>query len=186
MAHLSHPHVVRLHGICTSAAPRALHIVMELATGGSLDTLVKPGGRLHSSGPLPLTSPSRLAEVARLGSQAALGLLHAHAKGIAHCDVKLAHLCVDLRVSFWLSRPASPLLTPPYPPPPPPLLPQPALRVRAPAAHWLWHSLQGEPEWAGASSASGRAPWAARAAGHLWLPCPRELSGGPSLGAASL
>ncbi len=94
-ADLSHPHIAAVHGVLHSpvGARRALHTVMELGSGGGLDALVKPGGALHSgSATLPLGSPARLARVAHLGAQAALGLLQAHARGYAHCDVKLANL----------------------------------------------------------------------------------------------
>jgi serine/threonine protein kinase len=90
-----HPHVVALHGVCDQAIgeQRALHLVMECGGGGGLDSQIKPGCRLHSSSAVyPLGGKKRTAEVARIGYQAALGLLHSHSRGYSHCDVKLANL----------------------------------------------------------------------------------------------
>ncbi len=93
-----HPHIAALYGVCDQplGAQRALHFLMEYGNGGGLDRQLEPGGRLHSSSAeYPLGGWKRTAEVARIGYQAALGLLHAHARGYAHCDVKLANLVLS-------------------------------------------------------------------------------------------
>ena len=77
-AHLSHPHIVIAHD--AGRAGDVLYFGMEYVAGPDLERLV--GGR----GPLP---PAEACEYIR---QAALGLQHAHERGLVHRDVKPANL----------------------------------------------------------------------------------------------
>ncbi|AKF06360.1 serine/threonine-protein kinase [Sandaracinus amylolyticus] len=81
MAQLNHPNVVIVHDFVGEANRWA--IVMELAVNGeTLGSLIKRAGRLD---------PAR---AARLCTQVAAGLGHAHARGIVHRDVKPANVLV--------------------------------------------------------------------------------------------
>nr|WP_279628625.1 serine/threonine-protein kinase [Streptomyces misionensis] len=75
---LSHPNVVGV--LDFGEYEGRLFLVMELVDGGSLD------GLLAASGPLPVE------RVARIASQAAVGLAVAHRQGIVHRDIKPANL----------------------------------------------------------------------------------------------
>jgi eukaryotic-like serine/threonine-protein kinase len=59
------------------------YFVMEYVESGSLDDFLK------HHGPLP---PSDAVEIFR---EAAIGLLHAHGKGVLHCDIKPANILLD-------------------------------------------------------------------------------------------
>ncbi len=74
-------HVVQLRQVGWEADPP--FIVMEYMPGGSLEA------RLASGGPLPA------GEAVTIGREIAVGLVHAHAKGIFHCDLKPANVLID-------------------------------------------------------------------------------------------
>jgi hypothetical protein len=76
-----HDHVVTIHAVEESGP--LPHIVMQFVAGASLQD------RLDRSGPLPL------AEVLRIGMQAAAGLAAAHAQGLVHRDVKPANILLE-------------------------------------------------------------------------------------------
>jgi serine/threonine-protein kinase len=78
---LDHPNVVRAFD--ADQVGDLLYIVMEYVSGRSLETV------LQERGPLPS------AEVANYMGQAALGLSHAHERGIVHRDVKPANLLLS-------------------------------------------------------------------------------------------
>jgi eukaryotic-like serine/threonine-protein kinase len=78
---LDHPNVVRAFD--ADQAGDVLYIVMEYVAGRSLDCLIE------YRGPLPV------AEVVDYMAQTALGLAHAHERGIVHRDVKPANLLVS-------------------------------------------------------------------------------------------
>ncbi|MFO0848279.1 MAG: serine/threonine-protein kinase [Gemmataceae bacterium] len=80
-AAVTHDHVVTIHVVEESG--RLPHIVMQFVAGQSLQD------RLDRSGPLPL------AEVLRIGMQAAAGLAAAHAQGLVHRDVKPANILLE-------------------------------------------------------------------------------------------
>ncbi len=76
---LSHPNVVGV--LDFGEYEGRLFLVMELVDGGSLD------GLLAASGPLPVE------RVARIASQAAVGLAVAHRQGIVHRDINRPTFC---------------------------------------------------------------------------------------------
>lgn len=80
-AALNHPNIVKVFDLNRDG--RILYLVMEFVEGVSLQALVSKGGPL---------SPGAAAECAR---QAALGLQHAHEKGLVHRDIKPANLLID-------------------------------------------------------------------------------------------
>jgi eukaryotic-like serine/threonine-protein kinase len=59
------------------------YYVMELVENGSLEDL------LQRDGPLPV------GEAAEIFSEMAIGLMHAHGKGVLHCDLKPANILLD-------------------------------------------------------------------------------------------
>jgi serine/threonine protein kinase len=81
---LRHPHIVEAHdagvdgGLC--------YIAMEFVTGGSLRALLR---RRPPGEPLPLPLAVELA------GQAAMGLAHAHARGLIHKDIRPSNLLLD-------------------------------------------------------------------------------------------
>jgi serine/threonine protein kinase len=79
-ATLDHPHVVRAYD--AAAVGDAHFLVMEYAEGSDLHRLVQ------RSGPLPL------AQACTYIRQAALGLQHAHERGLVHRDIKPSNLQV--------------------------------------------------------------------------------------------
>jgi len=95
-ASLSHPNIVTTHD--AEQAGDVHFLVMEHVEGTSLDRLVA------EKGPLPV---SRASEFTR---QAALGLQHAHERGMVHRDIKPQNLMVDSReakveiIDFGLAR----------------------------------------------------------------------------------
>ena len=77
-AGLNHPNIVTIHDIDeVDAQP---FIVMEYVPGRTLQQLLDRRGRL---------SP---AVTAAVGRQVALGLAHAHKRGVIHCDIKPSNL----------------------------------------------------------------------------------------------
>src|SRR5262249_25867364 len=74
---LNHPNVIRAYD--ADQMGKVLYIVMEYVPGMSLAHRLRQG-----------TIPPL--EMADLGAQAALGLAHAHARGIVHRDVKPSNL----------------------------------------------------------------------------------------------
>jgi serine/threonine-protein kinase len=93
-----HPHVVPIHGVDTW---RGLpYLVMSQVAGVSLQD------KIATEGPLPL------AEVLRVGAQAAAGLAAAHERGLVHRDVKPANILLEagtgrvLLTDFGLARAA--------------------------------------------------------------------------------
>jgi tRNA A-37 threonylcarbamoyl transferase component Bud32 len=83
-ARLAHPNVVTVHdcGLVGDAA----FLVLEYVEGTDL-------GKLVRSGPLPV------AQACEYARQAALGLQHAHERGLIHRDVKPSNLLLDARGS---------------------------------------------------------------------------------------
>ncbi|MBA4065561.1 MAG: hypothetical protein C0501_17970 [Isosphaera sp.] len=94
-ARLGHPNIVTAHDADEAGG---LHfLVMEYVDGVSLERLVA------KRGPLPVTAACALAR------QAALGLGHAHARGMVHRDIKPQNLMVTRRghlkvMDFGLAR----------------------------------------------------------------------------------
>jgi eukaryotic-like serine/threonine-protein kinase len=80
-AALDHPNIVRVHD--TNSSGGVHYIVMEYVDGPDLQTM------LNKYGPLPYTRACGYI------AQAALGLQHAHEKGLVHRDIKPANLLVD-------------------------------------------------------------------------------------------
>ncbi|HKB35886.1 MAG TPA: serine/threonine-protein kinase [Gemmataceae bacterium] len=78
VAQLSHPNVI--HAYDADQAGETHFLVMEYAEGTDLATL------LHQRGPLPV------AQACEYVRQAALGLQHAHEKGLVHRDIKPSNL----------------------------------------------------------------------------------------------
>ncbi|HUG67678.1 MAG TPA: serine/threonine protein kinase [Pirellulaceae bacterium] len=74
-------YVVQLLDVGWDAEPP--YYVMEFIENGSLDDL------LRQHGPLPV------GEAAEIFSEVAIGLMHAHGKGVLHCDLKPANILLD-------------------------------------------------------------------------------------------
>ncbi len=94
-ATLSHPNVVHVYNVGQDRG--LLYFAMELVEGDNLDALQREVTQLN------------IAEAVQLIRQAALGLQHAHRRGIVHGDVKPANLVVTfagvLKVTdFGLAR----------------------------------------------------------------------------------
>jgi eukaryotic-like serine/threonine-protein kinase len=84
-ARLSHPNIVTLFDVGRSAV--GPYLVMELLTGATLDRRIAAG-------------PLALREALHVGVEVAKGLAHAHARGVAHRDLKPGNifLCEDGQV----------------------------------------------------------------------------------------
>jgi hypothetical protein len=80
-AAVTHDHIVTIHAV--EEASGLPYIVMQFVDGTSLQD------RIDQTGPL------RLAEVLRIGMQAASGLAAAHAQGLVHRDVKPANILLE-------------------------------------------------------------------------------------------
>jgi len=81
VASLNHPNVLRVFDWGEDAD--GPYLVLEYLGGGSLRDLLDRGVALS------------LAQVARIGSQAAQGLAYAHSRGLVHRDIKPANLLFD-------------------------------------------------------------------------------------------
>jgi serine/threonine protein kinase/WD40 repeat protein len=80
-AAISHDHVVTIHGVGEeNGFP---YIVMEYIVGISLEDRIRRTGTL------------KVAEVLRIGMQAAAGLAAAHAQGLVHRDIKPANILLE-------------------------------------------------------------------------------------------
>lgn len=84
-ARLSHPNIVQVYdaGEDEFEGHEASYIVMEYLPGGDLKDLV------DEHGPMP---PDRLA---KLGTEVAAGLAHAHERGVIHRDIKPHNILLD-------------------------------------------------------------------------------------------
>lgn len=80
-AKLSHPHIVPIHAVETTAD--CVFFVMEYVAGETL------GARLRREGTLP---PN---EVLRIAQEVAWALAHAHARGVVHRDVKPDNIMLE-------------------------------------------------------------------------------------------
>ena len=83
LAHVRHPNVVLLMGVCTKPSPE-LSFVFELATKGSLFDA------LHG-GKLPLSGNVRL----RIARDIACAMAFLHASGIVHRALKSQNVLLD-------------------------------------------------------------------------------------------
>ena len=81
VAQLSHPHIVPLHFI--GQKDDLVYLVMEAIDGGSL------ADRLEREGQLPID------ESARIFSEVASALAHAHKRGVVHRDIKPQNVLLD-------------------------------------------------------------------------------------------
>ena len=89
VAALQHPHIVSVYGVRSRDDAHA--IVMQFVDGTSLDTVVAERGARPP------------AQAARLLSQVAAGLQHAHDRGVVHRDVKPANVLVDDQGNAYVS-----------------------------------------------------------------------------------
>jgi serine/threonine protein kinase len=80
-ATLDHPNIVRVFDL--SQEGQLLYLVMEFIEGVNLQTLVSRAGRLS------------MAAAVSYAHQTALGLQHAHDKGLIHRDIKPGNILVD-------------------------------------------------------------------------------------------
>jgi serine/threonine-protein kinase len=97
LADLRHPHIVQAHDAGPSG--EVWFLAMELLEGVNLDQLVRKGG------PLPV------AQACHYVRQAALGLQHAHERGLVHRDIKPSNLFLTAEgikvLDLGLARPAA-------------------------------------------------------------------------------
>ncbi|MBL8798599.1 MAG: protein kinase [Planctomycetia bacterium] len=94
VSQISHPNIV--HAFDAGPVGSTLILAMEFIEGVDLERLVKKSGKLH------------IAQACDYIHQAALGLQHAHEKGLVHRDIKPSNLLVnrsassvDLRSGLW-------------------------------------------------------------------------------------
>jgi hypothetical protein len=80
-AAIAHDHVVAVHGV--DEADGLPYLVMQYVAGESLQKRLDRGG------------PLELAEIVRIGKEAADGLAAAHAQGLIHRDIKPANLLLE-------------------------------------------------------------------------------------------
>ncbi|MEV7115636.1 serine/threonine-protein kinase [Streptomyces anulatus] len=104
LARISHPNVVTIHHIVSSAEVAHPWLVMELISGGSLQDRLERG-------------PCTPTETARFGRGVLAGLRAAHGAGILHRDVKPGNvlmradgtpLLTDFGIAAYARPPASP------------------------------------------------------------------------------
>jgi len=77
---LTHPHIVRTHGLFEDQG--AYYLAMEHLPGGSLADGLKRG-------------PLRVTEAARVATELCEALAYAHEEHVAHCDIKPANVLFD-------------------------------------------------------------------------------------------
>lgn len=84
-ARLSHPNVVQVYdaGEDEIEGRELSYVVMEYVPGGDLERLIDEQGPLSAG------------RLARLGSEVAAGLAHAHSRGVIHRDVKPHNVLLD-------------------------------------------------------------------------------------------
>ena len=80
-AAVCHEHVVTIYAVEESAG--LPYLVMQYIAGRTLEQRIEQGG------------PLRVAEILRIGMQAAAGLAAAHAQGLVHRDIKPANLLLE-------------------------------------------------------------------------------------------
>ncbi|MEP6852566.1 MAG: serine/threonine-protein kinase [bacterium] len=147
LAALEHPNVVRLRELVTT--PNAMVLVLDLAEGGSLATLLERRGRLAVGETVSALAPVGAA------------LAHAHSQGVVHGDVAPGNILfcsrgrpmlADLGVARLLGQHGPAMATLPYLDPAvangsPPGPPSDVFMVAAVTLHCL----TGAPAWAGDS-----------------------------------
>src|SRR5206468_3693744 len=79
---LNHPHIATIHAMeeYTAGSVARRFLVLEYLPGGSLRDRIKAG---RAAG-----EPFPLADAVKIGIESALGLAHAHRRGIVHRDIK--------------------------------------------------------------------------------------------------
>ena len=89
VAALQHPHIVTVYGVRSGGDAHA--IVMQFVDGTSLDAVIATQGARPP------------AQAARMLSQVAAGLQHAHDRGVVHRDVKPANVLIDDQGNAYVS-----------------------------------------------------------------------------------
>lgn len=82
LIHAAHTNVVTVHYLTESDSEDAVHLVMELCRGGSLQVVFDGG-------------PLRLTEVRKLATEVCLGLDALHARGMLHRDIKPGNILIS-------------------------------------------------------------------------------------------
>lgn len=84
LSQATHENVVRVHQLLASSDDDAVHLVMELCRGGSLQAAFDTG-------------PMCLSDVRRVATEISFGLQALHARGMLHRDIKPGNLLIDNR-----------------------------------------------------------------------------------------
>jgi eukaryotic-like serine/threonine-protein kinase len=82
LSRAEHAHVVKVHGLLESDTSDAIHLVMSLCPGGSLQQHFEAG-------------PMQLASVRRYATHITMGLAALHARGMLHRDIKPANILLN-------------------------------------------------------------------------------------------